>query len=477
MPDVITILENNVVTTEVAGADVLLPMAIAASSAAADRAEAALAEIEEIASGAPDAPSILNKADKDGANITDAESFRDSLDLTNVYDGIRGDDATRAIPTDLIGSPIYAENSPLFIGVEPLGPDGHSVDGITIDSGQNNPPGHTTRRYAGLASAPTAVTSGMQIGYWDFRGFNDGEFYNVASIDVKVDSGLAFGAGEPPRTGMHFYICGNNDQAREAMRLVPLGGSNGFYGAFGYLEIDGSTANAPRNFGQPRLFAATRLNTYGAIIDGRPDSGLSYGQRIDLNGETAGDVFLSGWSGVGGGYDKKFSIQGNGDINTLGVLRVGTETNPSFADTPQIVVRNQTNDWAFALTADPATGHAYGARFHLLPETSASYGFAVSSGAGSGTFKFSVRGDGSVRDATSYYVGSTKVIGAQGAAIADLTTSATSGSLPTPNGTVTIANAAAPTVVELLEYCVELEAKVEALLARLRAATGHGLIA
>lgn len=55
------------------------------------------------------------------------------------------------------------------------------------------------------------------------------------------------------------------------------------------------------------------------------------------------------------------------------------------------------------------------------------------------------------------------------AAIADLTSTATSGSLPTPNGSVTIANAATPTVTELLEYCVELEAKVEAALARLRA--------
>ncbi len=55
------------------------------------------------------------------------------------------------------------------------------------------------------------------------------------------------------------------------------------------------------------------------------------------------------------------------------------------------------------------------------------------------------------------------------AAITDITTTATSGSLPTPDGSVTIANAATPTVVELLEYCVELEAKLEAALARMRA--------
>jgi len=63
---------------------------------------------------------------------------------------------------------------------------------------------------------------------------------------------------------------------------------------------------------------------------------------------------------------------------------------------------------------------------------------------------------------------------AAGTAIADITTEATTGTLPTPDGAVTIANAATPTVAELQEYCVELEAKVEAILAALRA---HGLIA
>ena len=56
----------------------------------------------------------------------------------------------------------------------------------------------------------------------------------------------------------------------------------------------------------------------------------------------------------------------------------------------------------------------------------------------------------------------------QPAAVADITTTATSGSLPTPDGSVTIADATTPTVAELLEYCVELEAKLEAALGHLR---------
>ena len=62
----------------------------------------------------------------------------------------------------------------------------------------------------------------------------------------------------------------------------------------------------------------------------------------------------------------------------------------------------------------------------------------------------------------------------QPAAVSDLTVSASSGTLPTANGSVTIANAATPTVVERLEFCVELESKLEAALARLRES---GLIA
>lgn len=48
-------------------------------------------------------------------------------------------------------------------------------------------------------------------------------------------------------------------------------------------------------------------------------------------------------------------------------------------------------------------------------------------------------------------------------ALTALTVTATTGTLPTANGSVTIANAATPTVAELLEFCVELNAKVNAM--------------
>lgn len=55
------------------------------------------------------------------------------------------------------------------------------------------------------------------------------------------------------------------------------------------------------------------------------------------------------------------------------------------------------------------------------------------------------------------------------AALTAMTVTATTGTLPTPNGSVTIANAATPTVAELLEFCVELKAKQDAIVTALKA--------
>lgn len=51
--------------------------------------------------------------------------------------------------------------------------------------------------------------------------------------------------------------------------------------------------------------------------------------------------------------------------------------------------------------------------------------------------------------------------------ISGVTATATSGSFPTANGSVTVANAATPTVAELQEFCIELKAKQDALFAAL----------
>jgi len=70
------------------------------------------------------------------------------------------------------------------------------------------------------------------------------------------------------------------------------------------------------------------------------------------------------------------------------------------------------------------------------------------------------------------FFNSTPVV--QQSAIANITTTASSGTLPTANGSITITNAASATTTELLEFCVELESKLESALAVLRT---FGLIA
>ena len=55
------------------------------------------------------------------------------------------------------------------------------------------------------------------------------------------------------------------------------------------------------------------------------------------------------------------------------------------------------------------------------------------------------------------------------AALAANTVTATTGTLPTPNGATTIANAATPTVAELLEFCMGNRAKIAAIIAALKA--------
>lgn len=55
-------------------------------------------------------------------------------------------------------------------------------------------------------------------------------------------------------------------------------------------------------------------------------------------------------------------------------------------------------------------------------------------------------------------------VAAQQSNIADLTITYTTGSAPTKNGTITVANSATPTVVELLEFVEEVNAKLNLVL-------------
>lgn len=68
------------------------------------------------------------------------------------------------------------------------------------------------------------------------------------------------------------------------------------------------------------------------------------------------------------------------------------------------------------------------------------------------------------------YVNGKQIASAQATKISDITVTATTGTLPTANGAITIANAATPTVAELQEFCVELNAKMNAVIDALEGA-------
>lgn len=95
-----------------------------------------------------------------------------------------------------------------------------------------------------------------------------------------------------------------------------------------------------------------------------------------------------------------------------------------------------------------------------------------------GVIKLQVQTDGTLTTQLEVGPGQMGFFGATAAVqsthVADLSATATTGTLPTADGTMTIADAASPTNAELLEYCRELESKVNALLAF---ASAHGLMA
>jgi hypothetical protein len=65
------------------------------------------------------------------------------------------------------------------------------------------------------------------------------------------------------------------------------------------------------------------------------------------------------------------------------------------------------------------------------------------------------------------------MISTQQTLVGDIAVTYTAGSAPAASGALTIANSATPTVVELLDFCEELNAKVVALTDILEA---HGLM-
>jgi hypothetical protein len=184
----------------------------------------------------------------------------------------------------------------------------------------------------------------------------------------------------------------------------------------------------------------------------------SYSEYGTLNQFAAGTIINGGTIGL------QYFRGGNRlTSNSSGLTLV-----PHLGGNLNLLPRNgEAGLWILDMAGSPAGYLDFGVAF----------GWQMKMGAG-GFLLRNASGIVSSFDNNGYYsINSNQVLGARGAGVTRISRTATSGSLPTPDGSITIANAATPTVVELLEYCTEIEAKLEELTSRFRAATGHGAIA
>lgn len=215
-----------------------------------------------------------------------------------------------------------------------------ATDNILIDSPGIFPPGLCFRRAAGSLDEPTVVTSGMQLGYLDFRGYSGEVFWNMASIDAVVDSATAFDPGDPPPTFLRFSTAFDDAGGAEAMRITPQGAV--------YIGASvGSTFYGP-SFGIPKLYVNTLENDWGFVIIAQPTSGAGYGARFHTNGTTAADFPLITSSGAGSGSvgfavtgDKRVGIGTIAPAQALDVVGSANVTGDFLVDGTRVVTSRQ----------------------------------------------------------------------------------------------------------------------------------------
>jgi hypothetical protein len=187
-----------------------------------------------------------------------------------------------------------------------------------------------------------------------------------------------------------------------------------------------------------------------------------------------------------GGVTKKISVS-NLTAATLGLTgnkTVAAGTNLALATTTGTKIGTATNQLLGFWNATPVDQPALTAdlldslqEVGLIASGAGNTPLDLSAGAlGCGTITLTDAANIVVNTTTGSKIGTstTQKIGfwnaapaVQPAAVANLTVTASSGTLPTPDGSVTV-NATTPTVAQLLEYCVEIEDKLEDLLGKLR---------
>lgn len=97
-------------------------------------------------------------------------------------------------------------------------------------------------------------------------------------------------------------------------------------------------------------------------------------------------------------------IRANGRLE-VGAIEGSEYFGPGLLGDPKLFVNTSSNDWSTIFAARPSAGPGYALRLHTEGETADDYILGGSSGPGSGSFKFSVRGNGDVYVGGSLFVG------------------------------------------------------------------------
>ena len=97
-------------------------------------------------------------------------------------------------------------------------------------------------------------------------------------------------------------------------------------------------------------------------------------------------------------------LRANGRLE-LGAISGANYNGPGSLGDPKLFVNTDQNDWSTIFAARPVNGLSYGLRVHTAGETEKDFIFGGSSGAGTGRFKFSIRGNGDVHIAGKLFLG------------------------------------------------------------------------
>ena len=166
------------------------------------------------------------------------------------------------------------------------------------------------------------------------------------------------------------------------------------------VTTDGAGLITRRARGTPSLLANVVDGDQIGYMDFRSYSGTKFFQQASISANVDGE-FTSGQApparlvfstnAANGGSMERMRIDKNGYVYINTNYQHTTITSAAY-----LTVKSTKNDWTSVIHAAPASGAGYGLRVHSNGATAGDIPLAVSSGAGAGTIKFRVNGDGTV---------------------------------------------------------------------------------